>query len=381
VVKIEEAQANKKLMDIFINENMGLVGTAIKNLHIPHTEDYIQEGSIGLIKAAKRFDASFGTTFSTYAIAMIEGEIRRYRREYETTVKVPRGIKSIYFKSLRMEHLTDEELCKELNISIKELNEARLAMGYCSSLDTDVHKEDGGDAPITLHSILASDCNTEDDAIENLFRSEIIDCLFQNLSEKQVEILELHLRGKSQQDIEKEVGLSQPHVSRMLRKIIELGKQIAEGGIKLKITKEQLLAECRDHGTGKEACKLIADKYRMTTGSVNNCISRHGICKLLKEEKEKSTPAPVRINVKPPVQIVEPVQPDIVQVKQEAKPAIQHEEKRNSTLKVKAWDGKENTYSFRDGKLIITNEEGTLTVADIKTMIQELQELADKEAV
>jgi hypothetical protein len=74
-------------------------------------------------------------------------------------------------------------------------------------------------------------------------------------------------------------------------------------------------------------------------------------------------------------------QPDIVQVKQEAKPVIHPEEKRNSTLKVKAWDGKENTYSFQGGKLIITNEEGTLTVADIKTMIQELQELADKEAV
>jgi RNA polymerase sigma factor (sigma-70 family) len=383
MVKIEEAQANKELMDTFINENMGLVGTAIKNLHIPHTEDYIQEGAIGLIKAAKRFDTNYGTTFSTYAVPMIEGEIRRYRREYETTVKVPRDIKSIYFKSLRMEHLTDEEICKELNISIKELNEARLAMGYCNSLDTDVHKEDDGDAPITLHSLLASDCNTEEDAVENLLRIDIIDCLFQHLSDKHAEILELHLRGKTQQEIEKLVGLSQPEVSRKLKHIVEVGKQIAEGGIKLKITKEQLLAECREHGTGKEACKLIADKYRMTPGSVNNCISRHGICKLLKEEKEKSANVQVGINNKPPVKIAEPVQvkQEVVQIKQEAEPAMQPEVKRNSTLKVKAWDGKENTYSFRDGKLIITNEEGTLTVADIKTMIQELQELADKEAV
>jgi RNA polymerase sigma-B factor len=373
VVTIDEAQANRELMNIFIEENMGLVGTAIKNLHIPHTEDYIQEGSIGLIKAARRFDPSFGTTFSTYAMAMIEGEIRKYRRDYETAVKVPRDIKSIYFKSLRMEHLTDEEICKELNISIKELNESRQAMSYCSSLDTDVHKEDGGDAPITLHSIIASNCNTEEDAIENLFRSEIIDCLFQHLSDEHARILQLHLLGKKQQEVEKIVNLSQPHVSRILKKIIEMGKQIAEGGI-------QLLNECREHGTGKDAWKLIADKYRMTPGSVSNCISRNGICKLLKEEKEKGAPAPVKINTKPPVLIVESTQvkQEAIPTKQEAEPTIQHEERRNSTLKVKAWDGKENTYSFQGGKLIITNGEVSLTVADIKTMIQELQELADK---
>jgi RNA polymerase sporulation-specific sigma factor len=381
MVTIEEAQANSELMDTFINENMGLVGKAIKNLHLPqYTEDYVQEGAIGLIKAAKRFDPGFGTAFSTYAIPMIEGEIRRYMRDYEVTsitgAKVSRPIKDIYYKSIRLEHLTDEEICKELSITLLELNEARQAMGYCNSLDADVNLNDKGDTPVTFHDVLTSGCDIEEDVVENILKVDIIDCLFQHLSDKHAEILELHLQGKVQQEIQKEVGLCQAQVSRILKYIIEKGKQIAEGGIKLKITREQLLNECREHGTGKEACKLIADKYRMTPGSVNNCISRHGICKLLKEEKKKSTPALVRINVKPPVQIVEPVQ-----VKQEAEPVIRTEEKRNSTLKVKAWDGKENTYSFRDGKLIITNEEGTLTVADIKTMIQELQELADKEAV
>jgi RNA polymerase sporulation-specific sigma factor len=381
VVKIEEAQANKKLMDIFINENMGLVGTAIKKLHIPSTEDYVQEGAIGLIKAARRFDSSFGVTFSTYAIPMIVGELRRHMRDYGTTVKVPRDIKSLFYKSLRLDHLTDDEICKELNITIEELNDARLAMNACKSLDEDVHKNDSGDAPIALHDILASDCDIESDVVENMLQKDIIERLFQHLNDEHAEILHLSLLGKSQMQIKYLVGLSQAQVSRILRGIIEKGKQIAEGGIKLKITKEQLLNECREYGTGKAAWEFIAKKYGMTPGSVSNCISNHKICKILKAEKEKSTSAPVEINVKPPVQIVEPVQPDIVQVKQEAKPAIQHEEKRNSTLKVKAWDGKENTYSFRDGKLIITNEEGTLTVADIKTMIQELQELADKEAV
>jgi RNA polymerase sigma factor (sigma-70 family) len=375
MVTIEEAQGSKELMGIFIEENMGLVGTAIKNLHIPHTEDYIQEGSIGLIKAARRFDASFGTTFSTYAISMIEGEIRRYRREYETTVKVPRGIKSIYFKSLRMEHLTDEELCKELNISIKELNEARLAMGHCSSLDTDVHKEDGGDAPITLHSIIASNCNTEDDAIENLFRSEIIDCLFQNLSEKQVEILELHLRGKSQQDIEKEVGLSQPHVSRILRKIINLGKQIAEGGIKLKITKDQLLTECKTLGTSEEAIKIIAKKYDMTSIGVKMSIFRNGI--LEKLEQERKQPPAQKI---PASQIIP--EPIVISQKKEIEIIQVEEGKKVSMLRVKTWEGKENIYSFQSDMLIIENNDGKVIVEDIETMIRELQELADrKEAV
>jgi RNA polymerase sporulation-specific sigma factor len=382
MVTIEEAQANKELMDIFIEENMGLVGKAIKNLHIPPTDDYIQEGAIGLIKAARRFDINRGFAFSTYAISVIEGAMRKYMRDYGNTTitgaKVPRDIQYLYYKILRFDHLTDEDICKELNITMKELKEARQAMGYYASLDEDIHKNDSGDTPILLHDVLASDYDTEEDAVEKLLKCEIIDCLFQNISDEHAEILTVYLQGKTQMQIKDIVGLSQAQVSRILIKITNLGKQIVEGGIKLKITYEQLLAECREHGTGNVAQVIIAKKYGMTPGSVSNCIARHKICAKLKEEKEllvksqeKAVPTPQP--VPEPQVIVENKEPDMVK-----KPEVS----RISTLKPKAWGGKENTYSFHDGKLIITNNEGTLEVKDLIAMISELQELADrKEAV
>jgi RNA polymerase sigma factor (sigma-70 family) len=200
VVTIEEAQGNKELMDIFISENMGLVRKAIDNLHIPPIEDYIQEGAIGLIKAAKRFDISYGFTFSTFAIPKIIGQIHQYRRDYGITsitgTKIPRSIKDIYYKSLRLEHMDDEEICKELNITMVDLSEARLAMGYCGSLDFELPENRNGESGALVHDIIASTENTEEEAMDKIFKNEIIDCLFQHLNDEHTEILQLHLQGK-----------------------------------------------------------------------------------------------------------------------------------------------------------------------------------------
>jgi RNA polymerase sporulation-specific sigma factor len=377
MVTIEEAQANSELMDIFINENMGLVRLALKQLHIPHTDDYIQEGAIGLIKAVKRFDTNYGTAFSTYAIPMIEGEIRKYMRNYGTTVKVPRDIKSLFYKSLRLEHLTDEEICKELNITMEQLNEARMAMITCKSLDEDVHKDDSGDAPISLHSIIPSEYDVEEDATDTIFLDELRSTEVRKFGEKAAKIIDLYLKGLTQCEIGKSIHISQVQVSRILRKIGRVLKPNIEGGIKLKkqkITCEQLLAECREHGTDKTARKLIADKYGMVTGSVSGCIYKYGICNKLKDEKEQPTVTQEKATQ------VSYANPDvqIIHTNKESESVKQHEDKRIPTLKVKAWDGKENTYSFKDGKLVISNGETSLLVADIKAMIRELQELSDK---
>jgi len=235
MVRIEEAQKDKSLMDIFIQENMGLVRIAIKKLGLnPFDEDYLQEGCIGLIKAVKRYDPERGVEFSTYAMHIIQGHLQRYRRDYESTnltgVKVSRGIKDIFFssKTLSDKGMSDEEICKQLGISLEKLNNARQAMQHCASLDAEFDENVKGEEGRSLHDIIPSDSGFEEEAVERIFREDFLDWLFECLNEKQANILMLHLNGLNQICIAQKLGLSQVYVSRTLKKIIETGKQIAK---------------------------------------------------------------------------------------------------------------------------------------------------------
>lgn len=378
MVTIEEAQQSKEQMDIFIEENMGLVGKAIRQLHLPHIDDYVQEGAIGLLKAARRFDLSYGVQFSTYAIPMIIGEIKRHIRDYESFnliggLRVSREIRQIFFKSLKYEGYEDSVICKELNITQEKLDEARIAMSTCKWLDADAHSEDNGDAPITLHSIVPCAYNLEEEATDKIFLEEIKNIAEKKCGENAGRVVDLYSKGLTQEEVSKVVGISQVQVSRTFRKI---GRKVfnvkgVERMRKRKITAEQLLAECREHGTGTLAWDIIAKKYDMTPGSVSNCISKHKIVKKLKEEAAQNATAQKEKEL--------PMLPENTNVQhKEIEGAKQPEQKRTSLLKPKAWSGKENTYSFDRGRLIITNEEGTLVISDFKTMIQELQELTEK---
>lgn len=358
MVKVEEAQKDNSLMDAFIKENMGLVRIAIKLLGLnPFDEDYLQEGCIGLIKAVKRYNPGYGVEFSTYAMPMIQGCLQRYRRDYETNsivgVKVSRGIKDIFFKAKRLSDggMSDDEICKQLGMSPENLNNARTAMQHCASLDVEFDENYKGEEGRSLYDIIPAESNFEDEVTERIHREDFLDKLFEHLTEKQAKVLQLHLQGLSQCSIGQKLGLSQVDVSRTLKKIIEKGKQIAKGGIsmKAKITKEQLLAECREHGTSTSALEKIAAKYDMATNTIRNKISRWMIKDRLNTGKTAA----------------------------KHEPAILRQETPNKvpTLKVKAWDGKECTYTFQDGKLVITSKNGVLEVEDYKTMLQEIQEL------
>jgi RNA polymerase sigma factor (sigma-70 family) len=379
MVTIEEAQANSELMNVFIEENMGLVKMVLKQLRLPQSEDLLQEATIGLFKAASRFEPEREFQFSTYAVPMIIGEIRRYRRDRDYLhhtggLKVPRDIRKIYYKSLDFEGYDDSDICQKLNITKEQLDEARIAMSICKSFDIDVHQEDDGDAPITLHSVVPSSYNVEEEATDKIALDEIKSIAVENFGERAARIIELSLSGLTQAEVGKIVNISQVQVSRTLKKIgrlINPRERREEHMNKQKITPEQLLEECREHGIGKEAQKLIADKYGMTHGSVLNLIYKYRINKLLGISKRTSNQS---------VQISQSVSSVVEQVNKstaEPEPAKAAEAPKRSTLRVKAWDGKENTYSIEDGKLLITNEQGTLTVTDIKAMIQELQELGE----
>lgn len=385
MITIEEVQANNELMNDFITENMGLVGLALKKTGFPLTDDYRQEGAIGLLKAVRKFDTSRGVQFSTYAVPTIIGEIRRYVRNYTSAdnvsgMNVSRELKGIYFKSLKFDGYDDAEICKELNITLEQLEEARVAMSYCRSLDKDSHSEDSGDKATEVYGLIPSKENVEDDVIDNMFFEEFMAYTGREFGEEAVKVLNLYLSNElTQTEVSNLVGMSQVQVSRIFKRVIKNYKQFNEGGTNLKISIDQLINECREHGTDEIACRYIAKKYNMASGSVKNGIFRNDIKKLLSQE-QALVHGPINIVHGPCSEVKKPV--ETVQPKKVSEPIKWHEDKCVPTLKVRAWDGKENTYSFQEGKLVISNKEGALAVTDFKAMINELQELiAKSEAV
>lgn len=380
MITIEEVQANSELMNEFITENMGLVKSTIKRYGFPFTDDYLQEGAIGLLKAVKNFDVSRGFAFSTYAVPSIISQARIHNRSYASAdnvsgMNVPRQLKRIYFKSLKFEGYEDTDICKELNITLEQLEEARVAMSFCRSLDKDSHNNESGDKATEIYEFIPSKENVEDDVIDKLSNEELMEFIKLEFGEQAVQAVTLYLSGEfTQSQVGKQIGISQVNVSRLLYRIARDYKRRNEGGSDMKITIEQLKNECREHGTDELACRLIAKKYDMAVGSVKNGIFRNDIKKLLSQER---VAAHVPINVVKPCNEVKPPV-EITRQNKETQPINWHEETRISPLKVKAWGGKENTYSFQEGKLVISNEEGALAVTDFKAMIQELQELAAK---
>jgi RNA polymerase sigma factor (sigma-70 family) len=367
MLTIKDIKNDNSLTDEFFQENTGLIWSVIRQLNLSvYNEDYFQVGCIGLLKAINRFNVECGNKFSTYAIPMISGELRRYIRDFEsmniTGAKISRGIKDIYFKSKRLSGsgINDTEICSQLGITPDKLNYARQAMNYCISLDSELPESNRGDKGSPLYDIIPDDKSFEDELTEEMFNKEFLGQLYECLSKKQSEVLYFHLNGLSQNAIAKKIGTSQVQISRIIKRIIEKGKQIAEGEIGMKntmITEEQLLAECREHGTSKDALKLIADKYNMRYSSLEVKFYRLRIKDKLISEKDK--------NISP--EIIENIETELP--------------KKFSCLKVIAWSGKECTYAFEGDKLVISKDGTTFNITDYKTMCREMQELIDiKEA-
>lgn len=241
MISIQEVQTDTSLMNDFVQENLGLVKTAIYNLGLRYSnEDYFQEGCIGLVKAIKRYNPEFGIAFSTYAIPLIQGEVMRYRRDYEVTsisgVKVSRSLIVIYNKSnkLKDKGLCDKEICDKLGITLKMLNNARKAMTQCASLDECFTDNEG--ASKSLYDIIPLDSSLEDDVTNKISIDFIIKQLNERLNKKQSEVLRLHLQGLKQTNISRKLGISQPHVGRILRQIITIAKEISEKPLKKKLS-------------------------------------------------------------------------------------------------------------------------------------------------
>ena len=206
--------------DLLVNGNLKLVLSILRNYQnrIDNMDDLFQIGCVGLLKAIDNFDLSHNVRFSTYAVPLILGEVRRYLRD-NSNIRISRSIKDLSYKIFKakeqyfMEHgkeLTNDEVAKKLGVSLIDIIVATEAMKDPISMSEPIFN-DGGDT-IYLEDQLESKKENASTWIDNISLKEAIN----NLKNKERRIItERYLIGKTQMEIANEIGISQAQVSRI----------------------------------------------------------------------------------------------------------------------------------------------------------------------
>jgi RNA polymerase sporulation-specific sigma factor len=216
-------EGDNKALDKLIEDNMGLVKNIARRFFGRGTEyeDIVQIGTIGMIKAAKSFDESYNTVFSTYAVPLIIGEIRRFLRD-DGMIKVSRDVRKkgsviLHAKEeFQKEHLRDpkiSELAEICGFTEEEVVYALDASTPVSSLQESIGSDENS---ATIEEITASDSNEIESVIDNIALREAIS----HLPKVQQQIVHLRFfKELSQQQTANILGLTQVKVSREEKKI------------------------------------------------------------------------------------------------------------------------------------------------------------------
>ncbi|NLX63163.1 MAG: RNA polymerase sporulation sigma factor SigG [Clostridiaceae bacterium] len=213
-------KGDKKAREEFIQGNLRLVLSVIQRFgnRGENADDLFQVGCIGLIKAIDNFDVTQNVKFSTYAVPMIIGEIRRYLRD-NNPIRVSRSLKDIAYKALqarekiigkesREPNITD--ISNELGISKENVVMALDAIQEPISLFESVY-HDGGDAIFVMDQV-KDDKNNDEKWLESISISEAMS----KLSEREKRIVDLRFfQGRTQMEVAEEIGISQAQVSRL----------------------------------------------------------------------------------------------------------------------------------------------------------------------
>lgn len=204
----------------FMIGNMRLVLSVVKRFagRRENIDDIFQVGCVGLIKAIDNFDCSLNVRFSTYAVPMIIGEVRRYLRD-NNSIRVSRSLRDTAYQALQARGRLEsagacdpsvEDIAKELNLPLKEVVYALDAISDTVSLFDPVY-HDGGDT-VMLMDQLADPKNADENWTEELALGEAID----RLPDREKQILYLrYFEGRTQMEISDEIGISQAQVSRL----------------------------------------------------------------------------------------------------------------------------------------------------------------------
>lgn len=205
------------LKDEFIRCNLRLVLSVVQkfNYRNENLDDIFQIGCVGLIKAIDNFDFKYNVKFSTYAVPMIIGEIRRYLRD-NSTLRVSRSLKDIAYKALKLkeisnnENITNEEIATLLNLKKNDIDTALEAIIEPFSLYDSVYN-DNGDSVVLLDQI-KDEKNVEENWIEDIALLEAL----KTLNDKEKSIINMrYYQGKTQIEVADEIGISQAQVSRI----------------------------------------------------------------------------------------------------------------------------------------------------------------------
>ncbi len=232
-VLIAQAQAgDQAAREVLIEENLGLVHHIVKRFagRGYDMEDLFQTGTIGLIKAIDKFDLTYDVRFSTYAVPMISGEIKRFLRD-DGPVKVSRTLKENGWKvrqaaeKLAHRHGRDatlEEIAQETGIQREDVVMAMEANGEVESIYKTIYQSDGNE--IRLVDKVASQSQSPeyvDEEKEKLLNHMLLQQLLEGLEETERELIRLrYFEEKTQSEVAAVLGTSQVQVSRMEKKIL-----------------------------------------------------------------------------------------------------------------------------------------------------------------
>lgn len=206
--------------DDFIYGNLRLVLSVIQrfNSRNESIDDLFQIGCVGLIKAIDNFDLTLDVKFSTYAVPMIIGEIRRYLRD-NNSIRVSRSMKDTAYKALQVrEKLTAmksceptiEEIAKELELPKEDIVFALESIQEPVSLFEPIYN-DGGDALFIVDQV-KDDKNLDEKWVERMTLEESIN----NLTDREKQIVDMRFyKGRTQMEVADEIGISQAQVSRL----------------------------------------------------------------------------------------------------------------------------------------------------------------------
>lgn len=221
---------DKKAREYFVVANLRLVLSVVHRFGAKgeRADDMFQVGCVGLMKSIDNFDQSLNVKFSTYAVPMIVGEIRRYLRD-NNSVRVSRSLRDVAFRALQAkEELSKnqfkepslDEIAKKIDVPLKTVTFALDAISDTVSLEDPVYS-DGSDSLALLDQI-ADTKHTDENIFENISLKDAI----KTLSDREREILLMrYYVGKTQTEVSSEIGISQAQVSRLEKTALKTIKE------------------------------------------------------------------------------------------------------------------------------------------------------------
>ena len=221
---IREAQrGDEKAKKEIVEENSGLIWSVVKRFRgRGEMEDLYQIGTIGLLKCIEKFDFSYNVKFSTYAVPMIMGEIRRFLRD-DGSIKISRGLKELSYRISKLQEQTIKENGMELSVSEiahslnAEVEEVVLAIEAGKDVESLNAKRTSKDETDTgINRIAGADSGEK--MLESIILKEELSHL--DIKERQIIFLR-YFKDETQTEVARKIGISQVQVSRIEKKVLQ----------------------------------------------------------------------------------------------------------------------------------------------------------------